>query len=75
MQQLLSGAISELEACFSSFELIEILKASRVFSPSTWPFDPSALARFGYDEIQLLQSNYLSTVDTLQMVVLMSGQS
>ena len=58
MQQLLTGTVSALSARFSSFEFCAVLKASNVFSPSTWPSDSSVLARFGYEEIHLLSNHF-----------------
>ena len=58
MQQLLSHTVSAINARFSSFESHEVLKASSVFSPSTWPSDSSVLARFGYEQIRLLSDHF-----------------
>ena len=44
METLLSGTVTALNARLSSFESSEILKASSVFSPSTWPSDSGLLA-------------------------------
>lgn len=58
MKTLISGAISALEARFSSFQSNQVVVATRVFSPFTWPSDQSALCKFGYDEIRLLSTHF-----------------
>ena len=58
METLLSGTVTALNARFSSFESSEILKASSVFSPSTWPSDNGLLTQFGYDNINLLSNHF-----------------
>ena len=62
MHQLISGALSALDARFSTFETDEVLKASTVFSPSTWPSDRAVLAEFGYGEIRLLSHHFSCTL-------------
>ena len=58
MKQLISGAISGLDARFSLFQLGEVLKSSSVLSPSTWPSECAVLAKFGHEEIRLLSSHF-----------------
>ena len=63
MKSLITNAISALEVRFSSFDLNEVLKATAVFSPTTWPSDPTALARFGYDQIHLLSTHFSQALE------------
>jgi len=57
MKSIITNAISALQVRFSSFDSNECLKATAVFSPTTWPSDPTALAKFGYDQIHLLSTH------------------
>ena len=57
IKDLISGTITALDARLS-FASDPILSAASVFSPSTWPSDSSALARFGYSEIQVLAAHF-----------------
>ena len=62
MKQLISGAISALDARFSTFESDEVLKLSSVFSPSTWPSEHAVLAKYGYEEIHLLSTHFANSL-------------
>ena len=57
MEDLLSATITALEHRLS-FSSNPFLSAASVFSPSTWPSNSSALARYGYSEIQLLATHF-----------------
>ena len=62
-KDLISGTITALKSRLS-FTSDPILSAASVFSPSTWPSDSSALARFGYSEIQLLAKHFETSLKT-----------
>ena len=57
MQQIIQGTVSALVTRFS-FETDITLKASWVFSLSTWPSDQSVLSMFGYSDVALLASHF-----------------
>ena len=55
--QLIMGTIPALSIRFS-FASHPVLSACSVFSPTMWPSDPAALARYGYSEVQLLAEHF-----------------
>ena len=58
MKKLLAGAIEAINIRFATFDSSPVLMASKVFSPFSWPTESSALAAFGYSEIQQLSSHF-----------------
>ena len=57
LKDLLSATFIALEH-WLSFSSNPVLSAASVFSPSTWLSNSSALARYGYSEIQLLATHF-----------------
>ena len=51
-------ATTAINNSFASFDSCPVLMASKVFSPFCWPTEASALAAFGYSEVQQLCSHF-----------------